>query len=110
MYIWRDGKPRLRGSRMFRIHVQGTPPAGVTMLVEGRLVADFAEEAKESGVRQNLPADLVVDLSDVTFADSTGEEALSWLSGAGAKFVAESSYSLYRCECLQLKMSPVPVE
>ena len=91
---------------MFRITFKERS-TGVTMLVEGRLVADFADEARELVVRQNLPADLVVDLSEVTFADSAGEEALSWLSGVGAKFVAESSYSLYLCERLQLKISPV---
>jgi anti-anti-sigma regulatory factor len=41
---------------------------GVTMRVQGRLVAQFAEEAKQSIVRRKLPAELVVDLSEVTFA------------------------------------------
>ena len=91
---------------MFRITFKERP-TGVTMLVEGRLVADFAEQAKELIVRRNLPAELVVDLSEVTFADSAGEEALSWLSGLGAKFAAESSYALSLCERLQLKLSPV---
>ncbi|MBV9086112.1 MAG: hypothetical protein JO187_07365 [Acidobacteria bacterium] len=90
---------------MFRISFKERPP-GVTMLVEGRLVAEFAQEAKELLIRQNLPADLIVDLSEVTFADSAGEEALTWLSGVGAKFVADSAYSLYLCERLQLKLSP----
>jgi hypothetical protein len=91
---------------MFRITFKERP-TGVTMRVEGRLVADFAEHAKELIARRNLPAELVVDLSEVTFADSAGEDALSWLSGVGAKFAAESSYSLYLCERLHLKMSSV---
>ena len=78
---------------------------GVMMRVQGRLVAQFAEEAKQSIIRRKLPAELVVDLSDVTFADSAGEEALRWLSGLGAKFVADGSYSLHLCERLQLPLA-----
>lgn len=91
---------------MFRITFQERP-TGVTMRVEGRLVADFAEQAKELIVGRDLPADLVVDLSEATFADSAGEEALSWLSGVGAKFVADGSYSLHLCERLHLPLLPV---
>lgn len=80
-------------------------PTGVTMRLQGRLVAQFAEEAKQSIVRRNLNAHLVVDLSEVTFADSAGEEALKWLSGLGAKFVAASFYSLYLCERLHLLLT-----
>ncbi len=91
---------------MFRITFKERPN-GVTMRVEGRLVADFAEQAKELIAARNLPADLLVDLSEVTFADSAGEEALSWLSGLGAKFVPDGSYSLDLCERLHLPLSPV---
>jgi len=93
---------------MFRITFKERP-TGVTVCVEGRLVADFAEQAKELIVRRDLPDDLIVDLSEVTFVDSEGEEALSWLSRVGAKFLAESSYSLFLCERLQLKLLPVLV-
>ena len=89
---------------MFRITCKERP-TGVTLCVEGRLVADFAEQAKEMILRNDLPADLVVDLSEVTFADSAGEEALNWLNRAGARFAAESSYSLDVCERLHLNMS-----
>ena len=79
--------------------------SGVIMRVQGRLVAQFAEEAKQSIVRRKLPAELVVDLSEVTFADSAGEDALRWLSGVGAKFVADGSYSLHLCERLHLPLA-----
>ncbi len=91
---------------MFRITLKERPN-GVTMRVEGRLVADFAEQAKALIVRRNWPADLIVDLSEVTFADGAGEEALTWLSGVGATFVADGSYSLYLCDRLHLQLSPV---
>lgn len=91
---------------MFRITFDDQA-TGVTMRIEGRLVSHFAEEAKQSLVRRNLPAELVVDISGVTFADSVAEEALGWLSAVGAKFVAESSYSLYMCERLHLPLASV---
>jgi hypothetical protein len=48
-----------------------------------------------------------VDLSEVTFADAAGEEALQWLRSVGAKFVAESSYALHLCERLHLPLLSV---
>ncbi len=90
---------------MFRISFKELP-TGMTMLLDGRLAADFAEQTKELIIHNNLPAELIVDLSEVTFADRAGEEALQWLAGIGAKFGADSSYSLNLCERLQLP--PVP--
>jgi anti-anti-sigma regulatory factor len=86
---------------MFRITVD-EHPAGATMRVEGRFARDAAEEAKHAMMCRNTPAGLVVDLSEVTFADAAGEKALGWLRSIGAKFVAETSYSLHLCECLHL--------
>lgn len=79
--------------------------AGVIVRIEGRFAGHFAGEAKQSILRRTFPAELVVDLTEVTFADCAGEEALVWLSGFGAKFVAESSYSLHLCERLCLPLS-----
>ena len=89
---------------MFRISFKENQTV-VTMQIVGRFTSNFAEEAKQLIARRNMPADLVVDLSDVTFADSAGEETLSWLSGIGAKFIAESSYALFLCERLGLPLS-----
>ncbi len=80
-------------------------PMGVTMRIMGRLAGHFAEETKQLVLRRKFPADLVVDLSDVTFADGYGEEALTWLGRLGAKFIAESSYSSDLCERLHLRLS-----
>ena len=80
-------------------------PMGVTMQVMGRLAGNFAEETKQLVLRRNFPADLVVDLSEVTFADGCGEEALTWLGRLGAKFIAESSYASDLCERLHLRLS-----
>ncbi len=88
---------------MFRISMEENPKY-LTMRVEGRFVGSFAEEAKQLFVARIMRSRLVVDLSEVTFADSAGEAALKWFSRVGATFVAENSYSRYLCERLQLPM------
>lgn len=92
---------------MFRITFVDGPP-GVTVRIEGRFVGHFAQEATQVIVSRDLPADFVVDLTDITFADSAGEEALSSLIRIGAKFVAENSYSLHLCERLHLPIATGP--
>ncbi len=90
---------------MFRI-TSVDHPNGITIRIEGRLVGHFAQEATQAIAASDLPAAFVVDLSDVTFADSAGEEALRWLVRIGAKFVADNSYALHLCERLQLPTAP----
>lgn len=77
----------------------------LTIGIEGRLVGTFAEEARTLVARCNVPRALVVDLSDVTYVDSAGEEVLSWLGQLGARFVAESSYAQDVCERLHLALA-----
>lgn len=89
---------------MFRISFeQGS--TGLTMRIEGRLAGHFADEARQLVALRNQPARLVVDLSDVTFADAAGENALLWLSAIGGKFVANTLYSLHLCDRLHLPHS-----
>ena len=52
-----------------------------------------------------LPPRLVVDLSEVTFIDVTGEKVLSWLGRMGAEFVTQNSYSRDVCERLNLPLT-----
>ena len=66
-------------------------------------MGQFAEEVKQLIVLHT--AEVVVDLSDVTFADAAGEEALRCLRSLGAKFVAEQTYALPLCERLDLPVS-----
>lgn len=47
---------------------------------------------------------LVVDLTEVTFVDSVGEQVLLFFGQFGAEFVAETSYSLDICERLHLRL------
>ena len=88
---------------MVRISFEQRPDC-LIMRVEGRLVSHFADEAKHLIIGRQLAPELIVDASEVTFADSQGEEALRWLGSVGAKFVAESSYSLHLCDRLNLPL------
>lgn len=76
----------------------------IWLRVEGRFVGAFAEEARTLVVRCKLPWKLVVDLSEITFVDASGEEVLSWLGRIGAHFVANSCYALDVCERLHLSI------
>jgi len=73
-----------------------------TMRIEGRFVGRFAEEARDLAVRKRVSGGLVVDLSEVSFVDATGEAILSWLAEIGSTFVAESAYSSDVCTRLNL--------
>jgi anti-anti-sigma regulatory factor len=76
----------------------------LTLRMEGRLVGTFAEEVRKLVARSNIPRKLVVDVSEVTFVDTVGEQVLAWLGRIGAEFVAESSYPRHVCEGLNLPL------
>jgi hypothetical protein len=75
---------------------------GPTATLQGRFVGDWAEQAKSLFMHASVPAGLVIDLREVTYVDSVGEEVLVWFRSIGATFVAENSYSLDACERLHL--------
>jgi hypothetical protein len=87
---------------MLRIDFQETAKA-LTMRMEGRFVARFAEEAKVALLaRCKVAKRLTVDMSEVVFVDAVGEEVLKWLRRIGGQFVAENCYSKDVCERLHL--------
>jgi len=45
---------------------------------------------------------LIVDLSEVTYIDSMGEQSLIWLCTLSAKFIADTCYARNGCERLHL--------
>jgi hypothetical protein len=47
---------------------------------------------------------MLVDLSEVTYVDSVGEQLLIWLCGLRAKFMAETCYARDVCERLHLTL------
>ena len=78
----------------------------VTLRLEGRLVGEFAQDARHLVTRCKIPLRLVVNLSEVMFVDAMGEEVLLWLARIGGEFVAENCYPLHVCERLHLPMAP----
>ena len=73
------------------------------MRMEGRFVNRFAEDARSLILRSGVPPRLVVNLSEVTFVDTVGEDVLLWLNQVGVQFIAKSFYSISLCERLHLR-------
>ena len=72
--------------------------------LEGRFTGEGAEEVRTLVTRCDSKRELVVDLTDVMFIDTIGEEVLLFVKRLGAQFVAETSYSRDVCERLQLPL------
>jgi len=75
---------------------------GLTLKLEGRLVAAWAVQVKSLLSRHFVPNGLLVDMSEVSYVDSVGEQLLLWLRDLQAEFVAESCYARDMCERLHL--------
>lgn len=89
---------------MLRIEILGSAET-LTIKLEGRFTGNDAEHTLTLA-RHCLPGTkLVVDLTEVTFIDSVGEEVLSFFGRVGADFVAETSYTLYACQRLHLRLA-----
>ncbi len=89
---------------MFRAEIQWLA-SGPTLKLEGKLVADWAEQARCLVTKDVLPKGLIVDLTDVSYIDSAGEQLLKWLASVGAGFVAGSVYAFAVCD--RLRLSPM---
>jgi hypothetical protein len=77
----------------------------LTLKLEGRFAGEEAENTRTLMTRHRHGMRLVVDLTEVTFVDSVGEQVLLFFGQFGAEFVAETSYSLYICERLDLRLA-----
>ena len=86
---------------MFRAEIQWLA-SGPTLKLEGKLVADWAERARSVVTKDVLPQGLIVDLTEVSYVDSAGEQLLKWLASVGAVFVAGSVYAFAMCDRLGL--------
>jgi hypothetical protein len=89
---------------MLRVEIQGSPGTLILKL-EGRFTGDDAEHTRSLLVHCLAGVKLVVDLTEVTFIDSVGEEVLSFFGRFGAEFVAQASYTLDICERLHLRVA-----
>jgi hypothetical protein len=78
----------------------------LSLKLEGRFTGNDAENTCTLMARCHDGKTLVVDLTEVTFIDSMGEEVLSAFGRFGAEFVAQTSYTLDICERLHLRLAP----
>src|ERR1700721_935783 len=91
--------------RMLRVEFEAVG-ATLPMRLQGRFVGAIAKGTKDLVTSSKIPLRLVVNLSEVTFVDATGEEMLSWLARIGGRFIADNCYPLHVCQRLHLPMAP----
>ena len=90
---------------MLRVDILDSANA-LSLKLEGRFTGNEAENTCTLMARCHDGMTLVVDLTEVTFIDSVGEEVLSFFGRFGAEFVAQTSYTLDICERLHLRLAP----
>ena len=93
----------LEGLTMLRV---GTQQADGSLLcrLEGRFTGEGAEQVRTLVTRCDSGLKLVVDLTEIMFIDTTGEQVHSFAKKLGAQIIAETSYSRDVCERLDLPM------
>jgi hypothetical protein len=87
---------------MLRVDIRDSANT-LSIKLEGRFTGNDAENTRMLMTRCREEVRLVVDLTEVTFIDSVGEELLSFFGRFGAEFVAQTSYTLDICERLHLR-------
>lgn len=91
---------------MLRVEVDDSANT-LSLKLQGRLVGEEAKNTHALMTRYREGMKLLVDVTEVTFIDSVGEQVLSFFGRLGAHFIAETSYSLYICERLHLRLAQV---
>jgi ABC-type transporter Mla MlaB component len=76
--------------------------SGPTLKMKGTLGRDWAAQARSLVRKDVIPAGLLVDLTEVSYIDTAGEDLLKWLASMGAEFTADSIYAVHVCERLHL--------
>ena len=89
---------------MFRIELDQRPDL-LVMKIEGQLKGEYAEHTRTVMTCCDPALKVLVDLREVTYVDTTGEEVLSFLARLGAKFEADNPYTLHLCERLRLPLT-----
>jgi len=77
----------------------------LSVKLEGRFTGSDAEHIRDLITRSTIIAKLVVDLAEIVFIDTLGEQILSLFGRLGAEFVAPTSYALDVCERLHLPLA-----
>ncbi len=88
---------------MVRVEIRDSINAFV-IRVEGRFVGHDAEQIGKLVARFHSELRLVLDLTRLTSIDPAGETTLLTLLPVGARFIADSPYSLCVCERLGLPL------
>ncbi len=86
---------------MFRAQIQ-SGRQGPVLKMEGKLVREWAEQARSLVDNGAVPKEIIVDLAEISYVDCTGEQLLTWLAARGAKFLAGNVYIANVCHRLQL--------
>ena len=89
---------------MLRVEVEDSANT-LRLKLQGRLVGEEAKNTRSLMTRYRAGIRVVIDLTEVTFADVVGEDLLAFFAGFGAAFIAETSYSRYICERLDLHVA-----
>src|ERR1700731_1166529 len=89
---------------MLRVDIRDSANT-LSIKLEGRFAGNDAENTRMLMTRCREGVRLVIDLTEVTFVDSVGEEVLSFFGRFGAEFVAQTSYTLDICERLHLRLA-----
>lgn len=89
---------------MLRVEIDDSANS-LSLKLEGRFTGDDAGNTRMLLARCHDGMTLFVDLTEVTFIDSVGEEVLSFFGRFGAEFVAQTSYTLDICERLHLRLA-----
>ena len=90
---------------MLRVEFSHDGNGALVVRLLGRMVGPYAEDARTALAQRQLPPLIVVDLSELAFVDSLGEQVLLWLNRFGATFVADNVYARSICERLRLRIS-----
>jgi STAS domain len=86
---------------MLRVEIRDGDGA-VMISLHGRLTGEYAEPLRMLVNRCSRESRLLVDLNEVTFVDSAGEEVLSFVGELRGEFFAENVYAKDLCNRLQL--------
>jgi hypothetical protein len=99
--VWKRTEAVVRMKPMFRVEILWLASDPILKL-QGRLVADWAEQARCLVTEEVLPKGMTVDLTEVSYIDSVGEQLLKWFANVGAVFVAGNVYASVVCDRLGL--------
>jgi STAS domain-containing protein len=89
---------------MLRVLMEQSADSQIFRL-QGRFTGEEAEHVRMLVPRCLPEMKLVVDVTDVMFIDSVGEDVLLLLKRLGAEFVADNAYTLDICEYLNLPLA-----